>query len=88
MKLLNGKVAILINNASSTNKTKPLILTKNCLHGKIVLNPKAPKNIENSCIGLKFMVFKGCDSNFEVKRSNLKLLQMKHLPCIEQYVLE
>jgi len=30
---------------------------------------------------------KGCNSNFEVKCSNFKLLQMKQLPCIEQYVL-
>ena len=69
-------------------RPNPLVLTKNCPHSKIVLNPKGPKNIENSCIGLKFMVFKGCDSNFEVKHSNFKLLQMKHLPCIKQYVLE
>jgi len=51
-------------------RPNPWVLTKNCLHGKIVLNPKAQKTFENSCIGLKFMVFKGCDSNFEVKRSN------------------
>ena len=30
---------------------------------------------------------KGCDSNFEVNFSNvLKLLQIKQLPCIKQYV--
>jgi len=32
---------------------------------------------------------KGCDSNFEANIIQiLKLLQMKHLPCIKQYVLE
>jgi len=31
--------------------------------------------------------FKGCDSNFEVKCSNFKSLQMIQLPCIKQYVL-
>ena len=32
-------------------------------------------------------VLKGCDSNFKVNVfSNFKLPQMKHLPCIKQYV--
>jgi len=33
------------------------------------------------------IIFKGCESNFEVKCLNLMSLQMKQLLCIKQYVL-
>jgi len=56
-----------------------------------------PRYVQLLLSGQKFIIhtqtqfhvnsLKGCDSNFEVKCSNFKLLQMKQLPCIKQYVL-
>jgi len=37
---------------------------------------------------LTLAILNGCDFNFEVKNTKFqKLLQMKQLPCIKQYVL-